>query len=80
MLPIIAPSRRQAFRWCREAGEDTRKVRVITRPEGLLGLSGVEVIVVDRGMCTGPVEQALDLAYRMEKAGHVKLRIVFTKG
>jgi hypothetical protein len=78
VLHIIAQSRRHAIRWCRQNGHDPKDVRAITRPEQLWGLSGVRVIVVDRGACLGTTEQALDLAYQMEKRGQITLRIVFT--
>lgn len=78
MIHIIAPSRRHAIRWCRENGHDPAGMRAISRVEQLWGLAEAEVIVVDRGMCLGTTGQALRLAYRMEKAGQITLRIVFT--
>ena len=80
MIHVIAPTRREAMAWCRESAVGVAGMRWISRPELLAGVPvGAEVVLVNRGRCLGAMEDALKEAYRLEKAGRVRLRVEFTK-
>ena len=80
MIHVIAPTRREAMAWCRESAVGVAGMRWISRPELLWGVpEGAEVILVNRGRCLGAMEEALKAAYRLEKAGRMRLRVEFTK-
>jgi hypothetical protein len=80
VLHVIAPTRRMAMAWCRQENIGITGMRWISRPGQLRGLpAGTEVVLVNRGMCVGTVEAAMNEAYAMENDGRITIRLGFTR-